>query len=142
MVYYETVMKDVEELLKYEPEDRIVKKYRNLIIDVILQTYDQCKDEKIINVFENDSEEDKIHHFNTLVGNLYKFAKRNPTKDISQTILKKIKADIPKEAREEECLKCIDNLVSAAGRQSGWNAIKTQIEGHEMTNGNNERYVL
>lgn len=142
MVYYETIMKDVEELLKYETEDRIVKKYRNLIINAILQTYGQCKDEKKIEVFDNDSEEDKIHHFNTLVGNLYKFAKRNPTEDISQTILEKIKADIPKEAKEEECLKDIDNSVSVDERQSGWNAIKTGIKEGEKTNGDNERSVL
>ena len=142
MVYYETIMKDVEELLKYETEDRIVKKYRNLIINEILQTYGQCKDEKKIEVFDNDSEEDKIHHFNTLVGNLYKFAKRNPTEDISQTILERIKADIPKEVKEEEYLKDIDNLVSAAGRQEGLNAIKAEIKGHEMTKGDNERSAL
>ena len=141
IISYETVMEDVEELLEYKTEDKIVKKYRDLIITKeIFGALRQCKDKRKFYVYDDDSDEDKTNHFNKLVGNLYEFAKRNPTEDVSQTILKEIEEFIPKENKEIECLKNIDDSVSASERQSGWNAIKTQS--HENDINNNEEKKL
>ena len=53
---------------------------------------------------------------------------------------KEIEEFIPKENKEIECLKNIDDSVSASERQSGWNAIKTQS--HENDINNNEEKTL
>ena len=144
-VYVDTIIEDSEMLLNYYTDNKIVKKYRDIIIknEILKQINDSSK-EKAVYIYEDDKNEEAKENFNRLVQNIYKFAMQNPEEEISNTILETVEEFIPeanKSEAEVNALKVIDKSVKANERQDGINTVKsmTKVKEDEKIQ-NNEIY--
>ena len=131
-VYVDTIIEDSEMLLNYYTDNKIVKKYRDIIIknEILKQINDSSK-EKAVYIYEDDKNEEAKENFNRLVQNIYKFAMQNPEEKISNTILETVEEFIPeanKSEAEVNALKVIDKSVKANERQDGINTVKSMTK--------------
>ena len=118
-------MEDSEKTLKFHTENKIVKKYRDVIIrnEILSLIEKRIKEKKVY--LENPKESDELarDNYNRIVSNLREFAIKNPEEEISKIILETI---MEKEEKSEEidALKDIDNSVKPEERNEGKAVIK------------------
>ncbi len=132
------VVQDSNELLKYHTEDKVIKRYRDFIIEnELLKTIQTKGKNGVLYIQENEPKESAIEHFNQLASNLYEFAKQNPEEPISEKILKEIQPYIQKESdvlvSEIEDLKQIDKEISPQERKEGLYAISIMMKEQDNT---------
>ena len=123
IIYKDKIIKDSEKLLEYNTDNKIVKKYRDLIIkNEILMLLIKEGSDRTIYVYEDDTDEQARDNYNRIVGNLKRFAIKNPEEKISKDILKIIKKQ--EKDNDIDSLKNIDNSVKPEERNEGKAVIK------------------
>ena len=105
-----TYMKEIEQLQNYEPYNKVMGKYIDDIIENgALQLFDKSKENKKIELSENETEEQKEENFNILLDRLSKFIENHPNQKINEKIKHSIKPFIEQKVNKD--IQELQNIV-------------------------------
>ena len=97
-----TYMKEIEQLQNYEPYNKVMEKYIDDIIEYgALQLFDKSKENKKIELSENETEKQKEENFNILLNRLNSFVENHPNQNINAKIKQSIKPFIEQKVNKD-----------------------------------------